>query len=366
MDKKPFYLFKRKLKSGKKIYYWYTYDKNGERTVPQSTGYSNKNEAFNFCYSKLLKTGSIKSKELLFEEFSKDWFTEGHEYTVYKKQKSSTLKVSRSKLVKVINPFFKKFKLSVIDEKDILNFIQTLQSNGYSEMYIHNVYITLKVMFNYAVYKEYIPKSPIPKYMSLKSNPHRIAFSLDELKYIFNQEWNDKKVRLICLLGACTGMRLSEILGLQEEQLMPGYINIDRQCYFGNMQTTKTGAKRFVTVPKRLEDALMTVKGSCFIFEIISRKRISMKNNDIYNEFYSHYSEEMLVKRKENSLTFHSLRHFFNTYLMSNDIQQAKVDFIVGHSAGIGSMNRLYTTWKPEMYSDVLELQEKLLDELGI
>ena len=128
----------------------------------------------------------------------------------------------------------------------------------------------------------------------------------------------------------------------------------------------KTGAKRFVTVPKRLEDALMTVKGSCFIFEIISRKRISMKNNDIYNEFYSHYSEEMLVKRKENSLTFHSLRHFFNTYLMSNDIQQAKVDFIVGHSAGIGSMSRLYTTWKPEMYSDVLELQEKLLDELGI
>ena len=366
MEKKPFYLFKRKVKSGKKIYYWYTYDKKGNRTVPKSTGCSSKNEAFNFCYSKLLKEGDLKVRKITFEEFSKDWFTEEHEYTVYKKQKSSTLKVNRSKVIKVINPFFKNFTLSMIDGKDLLDFVEKLSSSGYSKAYIKSVWNTLKVMFNYAVYKEYISKSPVPKYMSLKEDSHRIAFSIDEVKYIFSQKWEDRKVRLVCLVGACTGMRLSEILGLQEEQLMTGYINVDRQCYLGKMQTTKTGAKRFVTIPKRLEDALIGIKGSCFVFENISRKSLSLNSKDIYDEFYSHYSEEMLVKRKENSLTFHSLRHFFNTYLMSNDIQQAKVDFIIGHSAGTGSMNRLYTTWEPEMYSDVLELQEKLLNELGI
>ena len=60
-------------------------------------------------------------------------------------------------------------------------------------------------------------------------------------------------------------------------------------------------------------------------------------------------------------MTFHSLRHFFNTYLLSENISHVKVAGILGHSSGIGSMTSLYTNWKPEHFQDVLEVQEKLL-----
>jgi hypothetical protein len=33
---------------------------------------------------------------------------------------------------------------------------------------------------------------------------------------------------------------------------------------------------------------------------------------------------------------------------------------------GKGSMMQLYTSWRPEMYDDVRQLQDKLLDELTV
>jgi hypothetical protein len=47
-------------------------------------------------------------------------------------------------------------------------------------------------------------------------------------------------------------------------------------------------------------------------------------------------------------------------------MNEEKVNFVIGHSMGKGSMMQLYTSWKPEMYDDVRQLQDRLIDELMV
>jgi hypothetical protein len=67
-------LLKRTLKSGKIIYYFRSYDEKGNRNTAKSTGQSTKTAARTYC-NELLKLGNpIKSKDLSFAEYSKDWW----------------------------------------------------------------------------------------------------------------------------------------------------------------------------------------------------------------------------------------------------------------------------------------------------
>lgn len=366
MEKQPFYLIKRKLVSGKKVYYWYTYDKKGNRTVPKSTGKTSKNEAINYCYEKL-SLSQLPIKNITFENYAKGWFEEGHEYLRkrMKPVKQSTLESKKGILRQVILPFFKNYKLTEISEDDIYNFLDYLDERKFSDTSKPVIIAVLKTMLNFACYKDYIKKSPYPEILVLqRGKSKREAFTKNEILYLFSKQWDKPKTEIFCLLSAITGMRYSEIAGLQLEQLKDNYILIDRQTYRDRITTTKTGEKRFVTLPNRFIKLLQNMGNEFFVFSSDRNIERPFQEHAIRIILYSQYSEEMTDRRKKFSLTFHSFRYFFNTYLMGNNVPQAKVDFVIGHSAGIGSMNRLYTTWKPEMYSDVLELQEKLLDEL--
>ena len=49
MDYRSYYLSCRKLKTGKKMYYFYVRKSDGSRSVPHSTGKRKKNEAIKYC-----------------------------------------------------------------------------------------------------------------------------------------------------------------------------------------------------------------------------------------------------------------------------------------------------------------------------
>lgn len=367
MEKSPFYLTKRKLKSGKTIYYYYCYDEYDNRTTPKSTGFSKKNDAFNYCINLFCK-GSVQNN-LSFEEFSKDWFTEKHPWTkdrkAVRKISSSTLDNYAFLLKTHIKPFFAPYPLYKITTGDLKTFRLRLVEK-YSPKTINVIMAVLKIMLGFATECGFINKNPMKSIVSLQEENKREAFTIDEVKYLFSQKWNEKdlEVKLICLVSALTGLRISEALGLQKEQLCDGYINVDRQLYQKKLKETK-GDFRFVTIPKKLEEVLRSRSSSPFIFW----DRVKCCNYDADKVRYvltKYYSEDMLKRKKENSLTFHSYRYFFNTYLLLNNINEEKVNFVIGHSSGKGSMMRLYTSWRPEMYEDVKLLQEKLLKEFMV
>ena len=72
--KEPYSLYPRKVKGGKKIWYYRTYDQDGQRTPGRSTGETSKTLARRYCL-KLLKKGKlIPEKEMLFSAYAENWW----------------------------------------------------------------------------------------------------------------------------------------------------------------------------------------------------------------------------------------------------------------------------------------------------
>lgn len=366
MEKAPFYLTKRKLKSGKTVYYYYTYDSNGNRTTPRSTGFSRKNEAFSYCITLFQKGGIVKN--ILFKDFAKGWFTSDH---IWLKDRQSVRNITKStidiyttNLNRHILPYFSNMYLCKISSLDIKNFRIDMLNKGYSNKTINAVVGVLNIMLTFAVDSDYINKNPLNAIKPLKEEKRREAFTIDEIKHIFNQQWRNDTHKLFCLTSAITGLRISECSGLQPEQICDGYLNIDRQLHLRRLTPPK-GDNRFVPIPKRLEERLRKIsEGKEFVFSTQRKRQVCQSR--VREALTNSYSEKMLNEKDKRNLTFHSFRYFVNTYLISNNINPEKVNFVIGHSERKGSMMQLYTSWKPEMYDDVRQLQDKLLDELKV
>ena len=74
MEYRSYYLSCRKLKTGKKMYYYYVRKSDGRRSVPHSTGKRKKNEAIKYCEN-LLTTGQIEKSEITIKKFSENFFS---------------------------------------------------------------------------------------------------------------------------------------------------------------------------------------------------------------------------------------------------------------------------------------------------
>ena len=115
----------------------------------------------------------------------------------------------------------------------------------------------------------------------------------------------------------------------------------------GEFAATKTKENRFIPIPEELSKKLIEISNG--------HELVFWRDEDPSRPI----SRTVLVKR------FYSLRYFLNTYLLANNAPEQKVDFIIGHSDGKGMMRKLYTTWRPEMYSDILELQKQLFNQIA-
>lgn len=369
MEKQPFYLTKRTLPSGKKVWYYYYYDSFGERTVPKSTGETNKQKAFNFCI-RLLSMNNLSNKKVFFKNYAKDWFTPNCQWY---KDKSSNRPVKKNTVMNYSNdlrihllPYFGNMEIDKIYPFHVKSFRSYLLDKGLSHSSINRIIAVLKIMMNYALDEKLIKENPVSKSIkALSSSTTREAFTLDEIKELLNPAWNNYGCWLFALVGAITGMRISEINGLQLKQLHENYIEVNQQYVGYLLQPVKTNEPRFVTCPEQLIQMMIDYCDKReFIFYGKRNQFAPMGKTNIYDEVNKHYTEKMKIKKDKVNLTFHSFRHFFNTYLTYKGVQEKKINFLMGHSTKKGSMFDLYTTWSPEMYKDVLEIQKDLLKEL--
>ena len=109
----------------------------------------------------------------------------------------------------------------------------------------------------------------------------RDAFTVNEAERIFSATWNKEETRLINLTAALTGMRISEILGIGKANLHEKY----------------KGFAFKASDPRRAYIDL------CYVLS-----EIGMDND-----------------KQSRGLCFHSWRHFFNTYLLAENVPPVKV-----------------------------------------
>jgi integrase len=362
--REPFTIFPRTLPSGRVVYYYRTYSPDGERTTAHSTGKTNKTQARCYCAELLAQGLLYSSSGMTFGVYARGFFNDNSQWMSDKIQAGqgkeqpvarNTLKAYRHTLDSFIIPFFKNIKLMEIKPSHIKKFRADLIEKELSNSVINLSCTCLKIILSYAKADKLIVTDPfisVPMmYVNAKT---KSSFTLEELKAAFNKKWDNKERKIFSLVAAVTGMRISEISAIRRETLFRTYIEVKDQMNGNILQPVKDGEKRKVRIcPKVyvLLDGCIRRNG----------KRAFIEAQDTYRITFYKYCGINKTERSKRGLTFHSLRHFVNTYLLTNGISEIKVKSVLGHSSGKGSMTERYANFLPEHFDDVAELQDKLL-----
>lgn len=365
--KESFTIFPRKLSSGKIVYYYRTYTPDGFRTTAHSTGLTNKTLARNYC-NELLRQGLLYSgKGITFAVYAKDFF--GPKSTWYKDKlqtgkgkeqavAAKTLKAYIHNNDKYLIPYFGKFKLCDINASHVRLFRDEMMNKGLSAASINLSCACLKIIFTYARSDNLMQSNPFSSLKQIYTDAKsKSAYDIDILTTTFMNWRDDRWKKYFALVGAVTGMRISEICAIRDDTLYPDYIDVKDQFLDNELVPVKVGEKRKV----RICNELYTILKSC---TRLHRNGMAFNyNQDLYRQaFYDNlpFNKEERIKRK---LTFHSLRHFVNTYLLSHEIAEIKVKCILGHSSGKGSMTERYANFNPSDFDDFAECQKLLINQ---
>lgn len=378
--REPFCLYKRKISKKRVVWYYKTYDENGNRTCGHSTGLTSKTKARYYCmdlYSrgKLVPSKKQKTEDMTFEEYSKDWWV-WDKCAYIKARKARGLKISRAhvdnqfrNMEKHILPTFGKIILKNINSSMIENWLLGFTGKGLSNGTANHNLKTLRIMLNEAERLGKIEKNPVKSIQPLaKVSQERGILTQKEVQKLFNPKkaedfWKSPLSRLMNQLAACTAMRLGEVVALQCEDVKEDYIIVHRSYdrKYG-LKSTKTNDKRILPVPTTIFKELKKLREQNkkgFLFSLTDGKEPFYYRTVTDHLYYA--LEKIEVKdRKDRNISFHSWRHYFNSLMRANNISDSKVQQITGHQTD--GMTEHYTHYQPEDFKEVRDLQENVFN----
>lgn len=337
--KQPYSLYKR----GK---YWYfkTYSPNGIRTAGKTTGQTNKSNAKAYC-DQLFLNGMLYQPNITFGEYSKNFYDTNSLYFTTKALSAGSIKVYQHHFNKNILPYFEKMKLVDITYTQLLQFQKYLvEVKNQSSSSVKLCMNILHPIINTAYKDQIIQKNPfefIKGEFKYEKND-RDAFTLDEV--IFLYESADDWLKNIILFAALTGMRISEILGLENSDIKQHkngflYIDIVRQKYQNKICAPKRSSIRQIPIIPEIAELFYSAPGATV-------RRISVPFRLLKNQ---------CEKSDERNLSFHSLRHFFITSAKAYNVAEVKVEVLAGHK--LKEIKSVYTNFKVDDLTDILEWQ---------
>lgn len=384
-----FDLYKRKPTNPnrKTFIYYRSYDSYGNRLPGKSTGIEFRGErswarARAYC-EELYKNNLLHcAPDVLFETFARGWFLwDSCPYVLDRRANGTSKKAGitetyvsqmRGYLDNHILPYFGSIPLIKINPVKIRSWRLWLRAGrvdasgkvipGLSNKTINNVASCLKIMMDWAQNDDLIPKDPFRGIdQFVVDDDVRGAFTIDQVKAIISAKWNCETARLFAFTAAVTGMREAEVRAIRRESLHPDYIDVDLQFKREGLAPLKTKDKRKVPICSEVYDILDALIGTRrFAFDNGTGDPFGV--NYLVSKRFKPILETLFPEEMKNKgLVFHSFRHFYNTYLLSENVPREKVDAVIGHSSGKGSMSELYTHWSQEMMPEVYEAQEKLI-----
>ncbi len=376
--REPFTVYRRTLPTGKRIFYYQTYDENGRRTSSYSTGKVSKSTARAYCYE-LLKKGMLIPKKrggITFEAYSENWWLWNEcEYLIYRSKRrtisESYAKTARRTLEKHILPRFSRLPLKSITTYDIEKWQDSFKDKGLSNATAKLALAILRVMLNEAVRRNLIFSNPANSVKPLKNEHNETGIlKAAEVEKLFNVSkkdkiWSDEIFYLGNLLSACTGMRIGEILAVRGESLKGNYILVDKQFtrHFG-LTDTKSHSEREVVIPAELQKQLEKLenknKGGYFFSQNGGHTPVNVDTmrRALHNALKKIGIDE--EERRTRRVSFHSWRHYLNTTMRSNNIADGKLRAMVGHSSE--QMTEHYTHFNPDDFKDIQKIQAKIIN----
>lgn len=360
----PYTIFPRKLKSGKIVYYEQHRLDNGTRSVPKSTGCTTESSAKRYC-NKLYNQGAFEThSSLRFSVFTKDFFAKDKEFYKWKSINNAnitdeTLLAYDKFLRNQLMPYFANVQISAITRAEIKNWI-IWASSKWSAKTVNNAQTVLNAILNQAVDKEIIQFNPTANISFRKiDKKKRVILTIEEVKKTYKSDlWTNEILRTAFLVLAITGMRISEVVALCNEDITDDYINV-RHSYsrqFG-LGFTKTKECRYVPKPK---DFVLKAESGEWIFP--AENGLPFNICRMYDNLQRIW-KSLGIDSKERGLTTHTMRHFFNSYLLKENVPKSKVKAVMGHKDK-DDMTDWYAHWTPDMFPEVYDAQLRLYNKI--
>jgi integrase len=374
--KNDFTLYFRKVPSGKRVYYYYAYDDDGERLGPWSTGEMTKTGARNYCNSlirKNLLVPGIKGMTTFAVYAAEFWNWENSEYLKDRRKRKKLTQAYADKNQRVADytlvPYYGKMRLDKITGEVIDRWLDYMIAEKYENSTINGYYGTLMTMMKWAAKKKYIVRDPfLDVQRLLNEQKDKEIITHDEFKALFVNDW--KKVWnndvLLCTankLAALTAMRISEVLGLKGEYVYDGHIFVCAQYDEYGYRPTKDKGKNNIPLTSELIRDLQKLKkinGEGYLFSLTGGdKPVTVRH--IYNGLRRALrnigitDEEM----KSRGLNVHAWRHFCNTELLKGGVPVKKVQAVTRHKSE--RMTERYLHFDPMEFDEVIKIQASLL-----
>ena len=224
--------------------------------------------------------------------------------------------------------------IEAISSAMIRSWLADLKSKGLSAKSINRKISALKSFFKYQVKTGVLQKTPMTVIVSPKTNKRLPSFV--EEKHIglllndveFSDDWSGKTQKLALQVFYATGMRLSELIGLKENQVDEANLHIK--------VLGKGNKERIIPVPIELVQAIKNYLqekkeqitrtcGNVFVTE----KGEPLKPRYVYAFVKQKLAAVTTVQKKSP----HVLRHSFATHLMNNGADLNAVKELLGHSS---------------------------------
>ena len=383
MAHKYFHLHKRpSRKKGKYIYYVQFYNDDGKRLSAKSTGQISKAAAENWARDQLEKGLVFIKSSRLFSDYAQNWWIwDKCEYIKRRLARGRSISrdyadTMRSYLTWHVLPYFSNIKLHKITPRMVEDWLFSLRekkaNKSLSASTANCCLKTLKIMLNEAIRQEYISTSPGMKIEPLVENPKgRNILSIDEVRKLFRDDmidqiwYGDLFQFTVNLLAASTGMRLGECQALKVGKVHKEYVSVHyRWSQKYGLKPPKGNSCRDIPIPRKTSRYLQNLIGISpyqepedFIFFGKDRS-IPIYHKRIRNMLYTVLENiGILPEERENrNITFHSWRHFFNTFFRGR-IHDSKLQRLTGHKTI--EMTEHYTNFRIEDFRDVMKIQEE-------
>jgi integrase len=222
-----------------------------------------------------------------------------------------------------------------------------IREKGNSAKTTNSAISALRVIFDYLMDEEEIATNPcygLKHLVASEEKEERGAFKLQQVQTAFKLEWEDNRDYLLSILGASCGLRNSEINALRVSSIVEknGYHYLDvRNAYNADTKTKTPAGKRTIPLHPEVTKALqahikiMGYKDDEYLFWETRRGSLQPLPPKVFGDSVVCAAKLMGISDKylnDNNITFYGWRHFFNSLLVTANINPYRVKMLMGHT----------------------------------
>lgn len=260
--------------------------------------------------------------------------------TFQKRYSSHTVRAYETDLLsfqKYLNTEYETTEFRLITTSMVRSWLAHLKEQNESSVTVNRKISSLKSFFKYLLKKGYVEKSPASAISSLKT-PKRLPVYVEEKETgrLFSLEdlgnkntWKGRMDFLILMLFYHTGIRLSELIYLREENISLASKTLKVDGKGSKQRILPVSDALFEEIRSFLAEKRKLFGPDCQEFLIVNEKGKLLYPRYVYN-LVQKYLGEVTTQDKKSP---HVLRHTFATHLTNNGAPIRAIKELLGHSS---------------------------------